>query len=164
MGPKKQLKYILAGWPQTEPETGNRTGFGGTIRKTGFAENRFGQKPVWSKTGFKQNRFQPKPVFAIGANRFQCIFDENTKTAMARATGRPRSSRDVHSAANCAAHLFKLSVHMPEYTQIYKNVRKYTQIYTNIYKYDTFQTILKTLGSLFYSKICLITLFVPRLV
>ena len=56
--------------------------------KTGLVENRFGQKPVSSKTGFSQNRFQPKPVFAIGANRFQFIFDENLKMAIARATGR----------------------------------------------------------------------------
>ena len=34
----------------------------------------------------------------------------NTKTAIARATGRPRSSRDVHFVANRAAHLFKISV------------------------------------------------------
>ena len=32
------------------------------------------------------------------------------KTAVARATGRPRSSRDVHFVANRAAHLFKISV------------------------------------------------------
>ena len=31
------------------------------------------------KTGLVKNRFLPKPVFAIGANRFQFIFDENTK-------------------------------------------------------------------------------------
>ena len=43
--------------PQTEPETSNRTGFGGTIRKTGLVKNRFQAKPVSSKTGFSQNRF-----------------------------------------------------------------------------------------------------------
>ena len=50
--------------------------------KTGLVKNRFGEKPVSSKTGFKQNRFQPKPVLAIGANRFQFIFDENTKACI----------------------------------------------------------------------------------
>ena len=50
------------------------------------AQNRFGRKPVWSKTGFKQNRFQPKPVFAIGANRFHFIFEENAKAHLVLVT------------------------------------------------------------------------------
>ena len=44
-----------------------------------------------------------------------------TKTLQCRATGRPRSSRDVHFVANRAAHLFKISANM----NIYANIRKY---------------------------------------
>ena len=56
--------------------------------------------------------------FQNSQNRQKHIFDENTKTAIARATGRPRSSRDVHFVANRAAHLFKISAKMHKYTQI----------------------------------------------
>ena len=55
-------------------------------------------------------------------NRQKDIFDENTKTAIARATGRRRNSRDVHFVANRAAHLLSISANM-------HNIRKYTQIY-----------------------------------
>ncbi len=64
---------------------------------------------------------------------------ENTKTAIARATGRPRSSRDVHFVANRAVHLLKISANIQKFTQIYKNVHKYTQIYTNIHKYTIYK-------------------------
>ena len=82
--------------------------------------------------------------------------NENAKKTIARATGRPRTSRDVHFVANRAAHLLKRSANIEKYTQIYTNVHKYIQMYTNIYKYDKFQTILKTVGKLIPSKICLI--------
>merc|ERR1712093_648800 len=48
--------------------------------------------------------------------------NKNTKTAIARATGRPRSSRDVHFVANRTVHLLKISANM-------HNIRKYTQKY-----------------------------------
>ena len=47
---------------------------------------------------------------------------KNKKTAIARATGRPRTSQDVHFVANRAAHLLKVSADIQKYTQIYKNV------------------------------------------
>ena len=63
----------------------------------------------------------------------EVVFDKDTKTAIARAPGRPRSSRDVHFVANRAAHLVKISANIQKYTQIYKHVHKYTQIHIKKY-------------------------------
>ena len=53
---------IFAGWPQTEPETGNRTGFGEDILEIGLMQNRFQPKSVWTQTGFALSDTIRKPV------------------------------------------------------------------------------------------------------
>ena len=53
---------LFATRPQTEPETGNRTGFGEDILETGLVENRFQPKPVWTQTGFALSDTIRKPV------------------------------------------------------------------------------------------------------
>ena len=62
------------------------------------------------------------------------ILLQTQKTAEYRATGRPRSSRDVHFVANRAAHLLDINVNIQKYTQTYKNIDKYTNMYINIHK------------------------------
>ena len=54
----------------------------------------------------------------------------NTKTAIARATGRPRRCRDAHSIANCAALRLKASAcdSMRFYTKIHRRIIFMTKI------------------------------------
>ena len=75
---KKVGRWVTHGAsrPQTEPETGNRTGFRRQRGETGLSRNRFSPKPVSPQTGLvvhsKPVWKKLKPVWNERPNRFGC--------------------------------------------------------------------------------------------
>ena len=68
------------------------------------------------KNNHSDEKSTKKPQLRGKIKEKTTIPTKNTKTAMVRATGRPRTSQDVHFVANRAAHLLKISANIQKYT------------------------------------------------
>ena len=90
--PFVEIKHTYAPFIKAAVRLGSNR-FQWSMLQTGLMQNRFQPKPVWTETGFALFDTMRKPVS-------DPVFNQNTKTAIARATGRPRSSRWHGSAVN----------------------------------------------------------------